>query len=238
MRLKTFFAVLPLAATLTSVAAWADTIVLVNGDSSAGKTLFSTDSVAASWTSTTSYFDVNITVELLVNPGTGFPTRTVTAYLTNQIGPGTSAADEVESTVTLPEVTSDFPFQPTVSLFQDITLAPGTYYLTLASNAPDNNSSIAWGVITDGLAIQTGTGVTRNGDLQNYGNAQNAFAPASVFSASPFDNESPLVYAVTGTPLLSTVPEPSSPSLILFGGAAIIVCVKRRSGASADGRQR
>jgi hypothetical protein len=56
---------------------------------------------------------VDVTVKLLVD--TAFPLRNVTAYLTDKIGPGTTAADEIAPSFTFPGVAGPFPFQPTLT---------------------------------------------------------------------------------------------------------------------------
>jgi hypothetical protein len=203
----------------------ADVVVDVHGDpiSSAGASLFINNNVTASWTNAVEYVDVGITVKLLVDPV--LQARNVTAYLTDEIGPGTTIVDEVAPTVTFKAVGSFPLFQPTVTLFQNLTLAPGTYYLTLSSDAPDFNTPVAWSVASHSTVIDTGQGVTRNRDLTSAGNSQDPFVPASVFSDLPFDSQAPLEYAVTGTPVNSTVPEPS-PLVLSALGVVLAVWVK------------
>jgi hypothetical protein len=198
---------------------FADNIVTVHGDpiSSAGENLFIDESLAASWTETGSYSNVDITVKLLID--TGFPLRNVTAYLTDSIGPGTTTADEIVPSFTFPGVAGSFPFQPTYTVFQGLTLSAGTYYLTLFSDAPTFNTPVAWSVASHSTSIETGPGVTRNSDLSSFGNAQNTFAPASTFSPLSFDSEDPLEFSVTGTPSSTTVPEPSSLCLLALCAA-------------------
>ena len=219
---------------LVAEPALADNIVTVHGDqiSSAGENLFIDESLAASWTETGSYSNVDITVKLLVD--TAFPLGEVTAYLTNEIGPGTTTADEIVPSFTFPAVAGPFPFQPTFTVFQGLTLSPGTYYLTLFSDAPTFNTPVAWSVASHSTSIETGPGVTRNSDLSSFGKSQNAFSPASAYSPLPFDSEDPLEFSVTGTPNSTTVPEPSSLSLIALGTVLAITVSSHRVGAKRN----
>jgi hypothetical protein len=198
----------------------ADTIVSVHGDpiETGGPTLASFQDLVASWTATTSYSDVSIDVNLLGTPGT----YSGTAYLTETIGPGTTLSDQIVEEPFTANLTS-FPFQSSISLFQGLTLGPGTFYLTLSSGA-DPNAGFAWITATHDQSIATGPGVTRNEDLTSFGNSQASFAPASVFSPLPFDGPSPLSFSVTGTS--TPVPEPKD--VFIVGVALLGLYLKTR----------
>src|SRR6185436_34801 len=100
-------------------------IVSVDGPTTVGSTVDSTDAWYASWTQTNTYTDVSIAAKLRFGPNNG------TAYLTTAIGPGTTVADEL--------ATLSFTAPATSTLFHLFTLpvlGPGTYYLTLAGSDP------------------------------------------------------------------------------------------------------
>src|SRR5262249_16304858 len=60
-----------------------------------------------------------------------------TIYLTNQIGPGTTAANEVAPPVLISGLTSSFVVR---TLYSGIALPPGTYYLVLYTTHISPNS--------------------------------------------------------------------------------------------------
>ena len=178
------------------------TIVAVEGDaiSTGGYSLFSDQSLVASWTTTSAYTGVTISAHLSGQPGTYIGT----AYLTDQVGPGTTLANQLFS-APFTAVLTAFPFQADVIVLSGATLGPGKVYLTLASNSGPN-SGFAWTVAAFGKKITTAPGITRNIDLTSYGSPQSAYPPASTFTPLPNDTSSPLQFAVTGTPVSSSVP--------------------------------
>jgi hypothetical protein len=106
------------AATIESVTGTADTGWFVGG-SAGGDTM-----QASGWTQTGSYDNVSISAEL----GNGFGVSAMSAFLTDKIGPGTTAADVIASTSDLPGTSLE-----TDLIFSGLSLGPGSYYLVLAA---------------------------------------------------------------------------------------------------------
>ena len=197
----------------TSAVAHASTIVSVSGANAGGFELSAIQVVGASWTQTSNYADVSITADL-----NGLTTDSVTAYLTTQIGPGTTSASEVaQATVALPGV-----LLQDVLLLQIPLLSSGTYYLTLYDPGNPNSAFDSWGDTASEL-IATDQGVTRNGDyaFTNFGgNPPAPYAPATPFIVQSSAPGNPvLLYQVTGTP----VPEPGTAGLLLVAVVGLMV---------------
>lgn len=189
------------AAVFSLASSHAATVVSVTGyDGTTG----SSDNLAlsTSWTSTIGYTGVNITANLA-----GFGGGSTVAYLTTKVGSGTTVADQV-ATVTL----SLSPAMTTVTLFNDLSLAAGTHYLTIRNSG---GVDTMWAI---GTAVATGSGVTSAPAL--YGGPIGAYAPASSNTALGHQ----LVYTVTGT----AVPEPSAIGIALAG--ATLLGMRRRVG--------
>jgi len=142
---------------------------------------------AVSWTQSIAFADVSVSAFL----GAGFTDGT--AWLTNRLGIGTTAANILATTHFH---TAPGP-QVWVTLFQHMHLGPGTYYLVLSSTTTEGT----W-VATDSPLTTTATGV-----VSNFQYAITNSSPG--FSAGfPLDfdwGKVPLVgaffnYAVTGVP--------------------------------------
>lgn len=177
-------------------------IIAGQGGTATGTSSFNPQGV--SWTQTAAYTNVSVTAELASMNAQGGGTGTV--YLTNMIGPGTTAANEI-AVATL----SGVPGTATeVLVFSGLNLGPGTYYAVLF-NTPGTVGVLGEGNQTlDSLATP---GNTTNLDL-TYGSGDNSYPPADVFfsvSSDIFDG----IYTVSGTPAAAVSPEPSS--LILLG---------------------
>jgi hypothetical protein len=110
-------------------------------------------SVVASWTVSSTFANVSIAAPLWTTvPGLS---ASGTAYLTSSaLNFATSSADFNFPTFPLGgAVTSEY-----VGLFDNLTLSPGTYYLTLIS--PVRTTAVGWIVFSSSGAEQTGAGVT------------------------------------------------------------------------------
>jgi len=194
---------------LTAGSAFGATTVvsdLFNGGSSgAANGLF-----VASWNQTGSWTNVAIGANLATN--NGLSTSTGTAYLMNQIGPGTTAANEVTSPFSI-VVTGNPGINVMTPLFSGLSLGPGTYYLVIA---PNNGDFVLDWVLT-GPPLQTlGPGVTQNPD--QFAGSPAPFAPASSFSDTSFSR----IFSVTGDAVTGTsAPEPSTIGVILLGAAVL-----------------
>jgi hypothetical protein len=103
----------------------ADTILDVEGTVNGSQAIGNDHPFAVSWSSSVAYSGVSISVLLSDGTGTGF------AYLTSALGPGTTTTSQIAD-VNFSYSAPSYPGSAWVPLFSDLTLAPGTYYLTLA----------------------------------------------------------------------------------------------------------
>lgn len=164
-----------------------------------------------SWTLTGSWTNVAIAASLTSSTAG----RTGSAYLTNQIGPGTTIANQIATTgFTFAQVGNAFDVSY-VNLLSGLTLGPGTYYLVLASANTVSDSGISGG---SGVTYSTAAGVSVGPmQLSNIVNA--GFPPASTgISTSTVGNR---FFTVNGDP----VPEPST--VFLFGGGLLAFAALR-----------
>jgi hypothetical protein len=161
--------------------------------------------LGVTWTQNGVFAGVAIFATISLGPDAGF------AYLTNQIGPGTTAANEIAS--------APFTFPATAIetlLLTGLTLGPGTYYLTLT--ATNGGSAGWWG--TNAQTVTTAPGATLSSDYDTFTPA--TYPPATNFNTTATTN---LLFKVTGTP----VPEPSTLAALLTGIGLIAVGRFKRS---------
>jgi hypothetical protein len=162
----------------------------------------------ASWTSSVAYTNVDITVP--VGSGSVVDSGTDTFFLTNQIGPGTTTANEIaRTTVTVPGGVDSV-----VTIFSGLTLPAGNYFLVLGGPF---TPALFW-TFSDSPTITAGPGVTFN----NTGAASPncgfcLYVPATVFDTS---SQFPFIFGVSGT--AAVVPEPS-PAVLLWPGLFILI---------------
>jgi hypothetical protein len=219
MRPSAVFAMILLSAGLAS----AGTIVSVAGTPGTGYFLGGSgpDQVlVSSWTQTGSYMNVSISAELGNSSNYGNSGGdAISVYLTNQIGPGTTVANQIASTSVSPATVDE-----TDTLFTGLSLGAGTYYLVLG--AP---GQFAEWYGTGSPTVTTDSGVTGNFDsfADKPSNTPNdSFPPASNFDSNPADNNNNLLMTVTGN-AVSAAPEPST--IVLAGLAgAFLFCAKSR----------
>jgi hypothetical protein len=188
----------------------AGTIVSVTGFADHTYVVGSLEAIlASSFTITTAYDNVSVSANFDSSVGTG------TAYLTNRIGPGTTAGN-VLATGTYTTTGDDL-------LFSGLDLTPGSYYV------------VAFGTFnqgwdgTDNPTVVTASGVTRNADYftNQFGSGvpNTSFPPASTLLVS--NPQLNLLYSVTGD-VAPTVPEPGTWMLLLSAGAACIAIGRMR----------
>lgn len=181
---------------------------------SAGSTGAFNELSAVSWTQTGSYSNVDIFANIANSAGSG--TATATAYLMTQIGAGTTAANEVVAPVTA-SVTGNPGLNAMTTIFSDLSLGPGTYYLVLDPNSTDFH----WD-LTIPPVVSTDSGVTAGPSVAT--NTVAGFPPASTFGSESFS----FIYQVTGTAGASTsTPEPSTAGMLVIGAAAIAAWRRR-----------
>ncbi|MBL8218206.1 MAG: PEP-CTERM sorting domain-containing protein [Bryobacterales bacterium] len=144
------------------------------------------------------------------------------AYLTTQIGPGTTAAShEVTSLaqiITLPHSDTFPPF--TISpftVFSGLNLSAGNYYLTLSGTF---NTANAWWVSSPDANASTTTaaGSTVIDPAYMLGIPE-PYLPSSF--VGDIDGYK-LWFTVTGDPVDNNVPEPTTTALTLIGGLVLL----------------
>ncbi len=199
MRISIRFMVAAAILATATIAARADAIAGRAGGSLSAVEVNNPEGV--SWTQTGSYTDVTISAFLSAASFNGGGTGTI--YLTNQIGPGTTVANQIADTTV-----SGLAFGPATAtaLFSGLDLGPGTYYLITASNL--GGGGLAWNVY-NGNADIPGISGTNNFDEFGFGTVA-AYPPASAFFTIGTHE---LDFQVTGD--TGAIPEPSS--LILLG---------------------
>jgi hypothetical protein len=156
-----------------------------------------------SWMSTSSFSNVKISIELDGDLG-----ATGVAYLTKQIGFGTTTANQIAST--------SFAFPSTSSLvpvMSGVNLGAGTYYLVIRETAIGTSGDAVW-LGTASPSVDTAANINANGEYWNSGTFS-SYAPASAFSR---DSTTTYDYTVESVP----VPEPSVTWLVLLGGGVMI----------------
>src|SRR6202142_444685 len=168
------------------------------------------------WTQTIGYSGVTITMPLEDNSSDG-PIGGVegTVYLMNQIGPGTTSANQVAAPVSVSGLTNAFASK---TLFSGLTLPPGSYYVVLI---PTNASPMSMSPdgTNVGTLVTTGTSVTSLG--VGVPSTIAGDPPASAVTLSPPGN---LYLSVTGTPA-APPSTPAPPSLLLtLAGLACVGC--------------
>ena len=228
--MKRTIAVLAFSSMLLTIPVEAGTIVSVLGNPEGPGSLdsSSTGQIAeVSWSQATAMSNVSIQAALFGAFGPN-DVEHVQAYLTNAIGPGTTAANvfAFNSVVVNNEPWGQFPPVWT-TLFSGLNLSAGTYYLVLGST-----DFTAWYFAVDTsstggqpITITTAPGVTYNGTLAVWntaccGTIDSAFLPASSGWRSDGDQN---VFQVTG----DTVPEPGTFALLLTGLLAILPVTRR-----------
>lgn len=150
-------------------------------------TIYSGQGYCTGWTQADTYDAVSICAKLNSEGAEG---ETGRAYLTTQIGPGTSVANEIAST------NFTFPLQSTnLVLFQGLHLPTGSYYLSIIGD------STTWGSCWESNYktgnVITGAGVLTLGGFGTSGSMSNYF-PASTFYA---DSTIPPELTIQGTDL-------------------------------------
>ena len=205
------------AAILLANSAFATTLVSDTFDGS-GSTGAALGLFAVSWTQTGSWTNIAIGANL-VSSSSG-SAGTGTAYLMDQIGPGTTAADDVASPFVF-SILGNPGINVMLPLFNALTLGPGTYYLVITESS-GSPSPVYWDITTAPDQVSA-SGVTQNPNLSS--GSPDSFPPASTFSTVAFAP----IFTVTGDPAVGAVPEPSTTTMMLIGLTAVIAgCWKRR----------
>jgi hypothetical protein len=211
-------------------AAQADTLYEVGGPQPFG--FVNQHVMTMSWSQSNTYTNVSISAPLadFSNGGPIGGTEGI-VYLVNQIGPGTTMANDVAPPVLISGLTASFTTQ---QLWTGLTLPPGTYYLVFASVNNWPMSMSPQGSSTPSPTI--GPGVTP----QNYNgladfNAVDPFPPASAFLVEPGLGN--LVITVTGDPG-PLPPAPAAVPLLGTEGLAALALAAAALGLAAMRRRR
>jgi hypothetical protein len=163
--------------------------------------------LVASWKQAIGYNGVNISFL-----GNGvFSTASGTAYLTTNMGSGTTVADEIASTNFSTLVGPPSP----ISLFSDLTLPASSYYLMIFAGP---GSQIAWAA-TNSPTTTLGTGVSLNFSAADGENLAALLHYASYPPATDpiFGFQDNLLVDVT------SVPEPGTLSMLVVCGFASLI---------------
>jgi hypothetical protein len=169
-----------------------------------------------SFTTTSSYSNVAISANVQNIAGT-----IAGAWLTTQIGPGATSAEQI-ATTTIPLSNGG-----DVSLFSGLNLNPGIYYLVLSFNS--GGLASVWNVQPSASPVTLDSGVTLGASMIGTFADFPAFGPSETFSglsSTGASNADHFMFSVTGTS--STTPEPSSVALFASAILALLPGFRKR----------
>jgi hypothetical protein len=202
---------------LTCFTASAATIIAPLGPSTNASTVNSAQFQALGFSTLTGFTNVSISASLIF---VGADSPVGVAMLTNQIGPGSTIANQIASTTFNFVPAASLQTVANVNLFSGLTLPASTYYLVLSASSPSTLSAIA----LESAGYQTAPGVTvLTPQFADVSNLNAAFPPASTFSNSSLGNR---IFTVTGDP----VPEPATATLVVIAAFGLFLLRKQRSG--------
>ena len=136
-----------------------------------------------------------------------------TAYLTTQLGPGTTIAQQI-ATGTFSDLDDSGHL---VTVLSGITLNPGTYYLVLVGGSAIGGATWTSALTPYSITTAPGASVVEN---HFYAPSVGAFPPdAGYVAGNPL-----LVFSVSTSP----VPEPATAGLVALGALAILRTRARR----------
>ncbi len=145
----------------------------------------------------------------------------ITAYLMDQIGPGTTTANQIASVTFTPTTVFE-----TDTLFSGLNLPAGSYYVVVTGNSSNNQG---WAYNNSSDTLQEGPTITSaytgvvNVIAGNSHGTENAYAPASTFY-----NTTSQITSYGQSLLVSTSAAPEPASLALVGASLVEIGVCRR----------
>ena len=179
------------------------------------------DNPGTNWSQTVTYSNVSIAVTLSALPyNLGYDGTPVLAFLTNQAGSGTTAANQIAiSSLVIPLGT----IHTSMVVLSGLTLGPGKYYLSLTGQSQAIGSGAWCG--SSHSAVSTGTGVAELGDFFLYP-SPSGYPPGQPYHTQPSGSAS-LEVSITGTPGTTSPPPPSiaSGGVVPVAGSTPIIQV-------------
>jgi hypothetical protein len=203
--------------------AQAATIVSVSGPNDISTNFTSLgNNLMVGFSTTTAYTNVAVSVSL--NAFFGGGDWNLAAYLTDQVGPGTTAVNEIASSSSVISIPGSPLFDPYTitpyTVFSGLTLPAGSYYLILSGTF--ETATVNWvGYPTAGLSVFTEPGAAVTRSFTQAG-APDPYLPASDFG--DFQGAG-LWFTVTGD---AAIPEPSTVAMCLGGVLALAGTQLRR----------
>jgi hypothetical protein len=203
-------------------------ILVVNGPND-NTTTFSNliNNLGVGFTTTTDL--VNVSLDFTVVSFNTSATIDVNAFLTTQVGPGTTAAHEVASSSTQFSTAASGLLPPytftTATLFSGLSLSAGSYFLTVQ---PVSGTAF-WVSSPSSSAVITASGASLTSSFLS-AFADQAYFPANTFGGVGDVSGPHLWFSVSGD-LASTgdaVPEPATLALLGSGLAAVAAARRRR----------
>jgi hypothetical protein len=197
---------------LAAQASFAGPLITPNGAPITNISVLSEFFQTVSWTFSESFTNVEVAVSL--TNGDNEIGHQGTAYLMTQIGPGTTVAHELATTLFTFAPVGGFDQLSYVSLFSGLSLGPGSYYVVMTSSESCGACGIS--AFTDSFTTAPGAAV---GSQRFVGPAgMDPYAPASNWAGGGQD----LFFTLSG----DEVPEPGT--ILLLGAGLLGLVIARR----------